>query len=52
MRLPREPYPTPDVCSRCGSGTGFEWDELEGWVSSCCTAPAMNVEAPSWMEDE
>lgn len=26
-------------CSKCGANTAFEWDELEGWTSVCCTRP-------------
>jgi hypothetical protein len=48
---PRPEYPEIEVCGKCGSNTNFEWDELEGWVSPCCTARPMNVEPPSWMED-
>lgn len=35
-------------CSRCRDNAVFEWDELEGWVSVCCTATAIPVdqEAP------
>jgi len=39
----RPEYPTPEVCSKCSSNTAFEYDELEGWVSVCCTRPAMAV---------
>lgn len=28
-----------ETCSKCGQGTGWEWDELEGWTSVCCARP-------------
>lgn len=33
------PRPETELCSKCGMGTGWDWQEGEGWVSSCCTRP-------------
>lgn len=35
-------------CSRCRDNAEFEYDEVEGWVSVCCTARPLpvDVEAP------
>lgn len=48
---PTEPYPDLEVCSRCRESVTFEYDSVDGWVSVCCWAPAVEVEAPAWMED-
>jgi hypothetical protein len=38
-------------CSRCGQGTGWEWDDYENaYVSVCCWAPAVEPDI-SWMEE-
>jgi uncharacterized OB-fold protein len=41
-------YPESETCAKCGEHTAFEWDELEGWTSVCCTWTAMRLdqEAP------
>lgn len=28
-----------ETCSRCGQGTGWEFSETEGWLSTCCARP-------------
>jgi len=40
----------PDgTCSRCGRSAAFRYDDYEqGWVSVCCTWPAMALEAPEY----
>lgn len=38
-------YPTVEICSKCGENTAFEWTELEGWTSVCCTRPAWAPDA-------
>jgi len=39
-------YPDVEICSRCKDNTGFEQDEDTGeWLSVCCSAPAIDVDA-------
>jgi len=44
MTAPRDVVPEIDVCAKCGDNTAFEWDEVEGWVSVCCTARPIDVD--------
>lgn len=43
------PYVEPPhelhFCSRCKDHAHFEYDPTEGWVSSCCWAPAIPNDA-------
>lgn len=45
-------YPDVEICSRCKDNTGFEQDpDTEEWLSVCCSAPAIDVDAYSDYDD-